>query len=331
MYSVRRGNNYQLFAILFFLLGSNSLGLIIQGFGLEIPFLGLTAISQLGLVFLPVLLYVLYTRVPLRPTFQLYRLDIVNLLLSLGIAVLVMPALSLVNILSQFLVKNYIAESLMEMQDLSLGTSILFIGVFPGIFEELSARSIILSNYRGKPVRTTCLVSGLFFGILHLNLNQFSYAVLMGILLALVVHLTGSIFSAMAIHFTINASMLVYQRLIFDVMDGMGADLGTLVPAGGVDNYSLLTAAGALLLVNLLTFPLLLLVLRLMALYNGKAGLLKANAPTGAFLPQVPGEPAMPEMEEESIWTPQFFFMIFLFLLYVVLFEILLPRFMTYG
>ena len=48
------------------------------------------------------------------------------------------------------------------------------------------------------------LMSGLIFGLMHLNFNQFSYGFVLGVIFAAVVEASGSIYASMAIHFLIN-------------------------------------------------------------------------------------------------------------------------------
>ena len=47
-------------------------------------------------------------------------------------------------------------------------------------------------------------MSGLIFGLMHLNFNQFSYGFVLGVIFAAVVEASGSIYASMAIHFLIN-------------------------------------------------------------------------------------------------------------------------------
>jgi hypothetical protein len=65
-------------------------------------------------------------------------------------------------------------------------------------------RGVILGNYKHVSIKKAALMNGLMFGILHLNINQFVYAFVLGVVMAYIVYYTGSIFPSMLLHFCIN-------------------------------------------------------------------------------------------------------------------------------
>ena len=58
------------------------------------------------------------------------------------------------------------------------------IAFMPAITEEITLRGIVLSGYDDKNRLKSALVIGLFFGIFHLDANQFLYATVLGFILA---------------------------------------------------------------------------------------------------------------------------------------------------
>lgn len=82
---------------------------------------------------------------------------------------------------------------------------VFFVAVLPGLFEEFTNRGMLMSGFKkGSPVRAV-LLSGLLFGLMHLNINQFFYATVSGMIMATVVVITKSIWPSVIIHFTNNA------------------------------------------------------------------------------------------------------------------------------
>jgi len=79
------------------------------------------------------------------------------------------------------------------------------VGVLPAIFEEFTHRGLLLDALedRGNEWEMV-LFSGLLFGGMHTNIQQFFYAFVGGCALAFVVIKTGSIFFSMIIHFFTN-------------------------------------------------------------------------------------------------------------------------------
>jgi len=76
--------------------------------------------------------------------------------------------------------------------------------LLPAIGEETAHRGLMLGNMRDNGLRRAVLLSALMFGLAHLNVTQFGYAFVVGIILATVTLITRSIFPAMIIHGTSN-------------------------------------------------------------------------------------------------------------------------------
>ena len=91
-------------------------------------------------------------------------------------------------------------------EDIPFGQLLFFLTVLPGIFEEITFRGVLLHGLhrRLRPVALAVVV-GLVFGLFHVTLFRLVPAAFLGILLAAVVLLTGSIFPAMLWHALNNA------------------------------------------------------------------------------------------------------------------------------
>lgn len=86
---------------------------------------------------------------------------------------------------------------------------IIFTAILPGICEEVAHRGMLVSAYKPLGLKKAVLLSGLFFGLMHLNIEQFFYATLIGFLFGFVSIITDSIFPTMIMHF-INNFISVY-------------------------------------------------------------------------------------------------------------------------
>lgn len=86
---------------------------------------------------------------------------------------------------------------------------LILLSVLPGIVEELTFRGVLLHGLsrRFGPVRT-CLVVGLVFGFFHFQIFRIPSTALLGVMLAAVTLMTGSIFPAMLWHALSNALAL---------------------------------------------------------------------------------------------------------------------------
>lgn len=98
---------------------------------------------------------------------------------------------------------------------------VLFIAVAPGILEEIAFRGVLFSGLRKSLAKpwAAVLVSGLVFGFFHVSLFRILPTAFLGIVLAVVVLRTGSIFPAMLWHFLSNFLALVPGELGWIEMD----------------------------------------------------------------------------------------------------------------
>lgn len=114
--------------------------------------------------------------------------------------------------------------------------------ILPGICEEFLHRGIIL--HAGKKTtnpRYVLLISSILFGLMHLNINQFFYAAILGYLIGMVGLIIDSIFPCMIIHFMNNflGSFIYYgsklhwpiASLLMRITDAMYASPITLICA----------------------------------------------------------------------------------------------------
>jgi sodium transport system permease protein len=125
-----------------------------------------------------------------------------------------------------------------------LGTLAL-VALTPAVCEEALFRGPILRGLRARagPAAAVAL-TGLLFGVFHLELSRILPTALLGVLLSLVALQSGSILPAMLAHFLNNASLvgLAYFRI-----DERVAEVGTTASALIFVAAALLTALGLLL------------------------------------------------------------------------------------
>ena len=76
--------------------------------------------------------------------------------------------------------------------------------VFAPIFEELLFRGVMLSHHMKYGAWSACLITALYFGFFHGNLQQLLYTPVLGVIMAMVVLKTGSLISSIIIHVMVN-------------------------------------------------------------------------------------------------------------------------------
>jgi len=288
MFSTKKGNLYTLFFILHFITGSYVVAYLLDTFKFLSGTVIMIGLSQLLLVFLPVLYYYFFFKTPIKETFRFNKLKPLNILLSVFLAISSIPIVMLINVLSQFFVKQALGDTLKEITNENYWLSLLVIAVFPAVFEELIARGIIVSHYRHKKVLITSAMSGFFFGMMHLNINQFLYAFFLGFLFSIVVHITGSIFSSMIMHFVINGvnlslAFLAASPALKELVESQEAQALT---QGLSQSELLLQSLPFIIFLALVSLPFIALILFVLISYNDKLQLIKSNAPSYMFFDQ---------------------------------------------
>ncbi len=117
------------------------------------------------------------------------------------------PLVTLVNLLSQLVVENTVTTNSTQFLSLHPLLLIFFVGILAPVCEEVVFRGAIFGGFKKEGnIFKAILASGLLFGLLHMNINQASYAFVIGILLGFLVEATGSIFSSILFHVLVNAS-----------------------------------------------------------------------------------------------------------------------------
>ena len=133
------------------------------------------------------------------------------------------PLVTLVNLASQLFVENTVTENSTQFLSLHPLLLIFFVGVLAPVCEEVVFRGAIFGGMKKEGnVFKAIMASGFLFGLLHMNINQASYAFVIGILLGFLVEATGSIFSSVLFHVLVNASnavmMIVSDSVVSDEM-----------------------------------------------------------------------------------------------------------------
>lgn len=163
---------------------------------------------------LPAIIYIFVTKSNYKRVFSFKKPKGKDIFYSVLIAALSLPVVMFFSYISSLFTTNDVALVLDKMSVYPLWLMILVVGVTPAITEELTMRGIVLSGFEFKSKNVAAVMTGIMFGILHLNAHQFLYATVMGIILAYVVRTTGSIFLSMLIHFLINTWNLIQQRIM---------------------------------------------------------------------------------------------------------------------
>lgn len=188
-------------------------GTVIGVMDINMPLWGSYLLSQ-AIVLLPALIYVAIHKINIIACMPYRKLRISDGLLSLLFGYALVPMMLFVNNLTSLFSTNYVQDSVQELIAYPFVVQLLIIAVLPACVEEFVFRGLIYHSYRKNGILGAAVLSGLVFGLMHLNINQLSYALLMGIVFALLVEATGSMYSSMLAHFAANSYSIIMMQLV---------------------------------------------------------------------------------------------------------------------
>lgn len=142
---------------------------------------------------------------------------------------LIMPLVSFINVISSFFVGNSVDNTL----DIIVGKNplwlnLIIIALLPAVVEEFIFRGLIFNGYKRRNPFKAVVLSALLFGLVHMNINQFSYAFVIGVIFALLAYATGSLIPSITAHFLINGTSVVMAHFYAGKED-VSAAAGELV------------------------------------------------------------------------------------------------------
>lgn len=181
-------------------------------------------LSQIVLV-IPSAVYLITQKVNAAQAIRFRKIKISNIILIVIFSYLISPLMNLINALSMLYVQNDTADFMNHIVSQNgFLLSLFMIAFVPCIFEESVYRGIFYNEYSKIDPLKGIFLSGFLFGIIHGNINQFSYAFAMGIVFALLIEATDSILATMIVHFIINATSVLVMWLyptLFKVLEAL--------------------------------------------------------------------------------------------------------------
>lgn len=218
-----KANLFALMLVLTQILGSKFIAPIIVSLGLSFPVLMVS--TQILFLFVPTIIYFIVTKENVVDTLSLKKLPLKDILMVMVIALFCQPVAWFLSYTSGLFFPNKVAEVFKVVSGLPYIVLLFVMAVVPAVFEEITIRGIVLRGYKDKSILTAGLFTGLIFGMLHLNAQQFLYAAALGVLLAYLVRITGSIYSSILCHFLFNGFQVTMSKLMQLFAEMMNKDI----------------------------------------------------------------------------------------------------------
>lgn len=187
---------------------------VLGSFGLiKNEFLSSFLIQIMVMFAIPMLLYTLLVSKNLKQTFKdtgFTKFSVRMLIISIILGFTLYFINSFVASFFSSVISMFGYESLSGSTTVTLNYKFLLkefalTAVLPGICEEFLHRGIVLQAGKKHSNPRYCLiVSSILFGLMHLNINQFFYATILGFLMGVVTLASDSIYPTIIIHFMNN-------------------------------------------------------------------------------------------------------------------------------
>lgn len=185
-----------------------------------------------------------------------HKIKISSFLMVLLFTFLIMPMSTALNAISMLFVDNTVNAISGDVLQMPFPVMLFMIGIFGPFCEEFVFRGIIFRGYKNSgSVFWSVFWSALLFGLMHLNFNQAAYAIALGIMFALLVEATGSLWSSVIAHMVFNS----WQVCIMYLTDLIPAEV--MGPEVELTQETLIAAIGPYLFAAAVATPLAVCVL----------------------------------------------------------------------
>jgi len=212
MKKVLKANIYFLIILILEILGPYALRPIYAVLGIrDLRFILL--FNHVILFLVPAIIYLLVTKSSFKIKLRLNKLHWQDTLLIILLAFIVQPVMTFLSLISTFFFNNEVGSFIYEISSTPYVLLLGLVALLPSITEEITLRGIVLSGYENKNKYVAAAITGLFFGIFHLDAQQFLYAAVLGFIFSLVVRITNSIYASMIMHFIINGTSVTLAKI----------------------------------------------------------------------------------------------------------------------
>lgn len=243
---------------------------------MKLPVYSAIVLPQIILLFIPTIIYFIVKKRPVKKTLRLKKIGFKTIVVIIIIGFLSQPIANFLSFITQFIFPNRIGQVVESLNSIPLLVRLGAIALTPAIFEEITMRGVVLGGYDNVSMKKTALMTGLFFAMIHMDGNQSLYTFVLGIIFAYLVRITGSIYSSMICHFTINGSQVILSD-IFLKHSKSATDLSQNTILSSLPKGQLIIMFFQLVIVALICLGLIIFLMKKLIKIHGREGLEGVN------------------------------------------------------
>lgn len=240
MKNVTKTNALFAFIVVFYLFMSYVVSAL-GAYGATIPGYVLQILPEIILL-IPCIVYIMWMKPETVKDISYGAVSFGTVIKVIGITYLLQPLMMLINGVSSMFVDNKVVDVLEYVTQYPLWFRLVAMALIPAFVEEFVCRGLIFHGLKRRNPFWAIVISGLFFGLLHMNINQFLYAFVMGMCFAMITYATGSMWPAMIMHFIYNAQSVILSHFIMKYASDMLEASQSVAVTGEVDKSAMLMA-----------------------------------------------------------------------------------------
>lgn len=177
-------------------------------------------VSQLMLI-VPTLIFALCSKSGLNEMLGYHKMKISSALMVVLYTFLCMPLMTAINAISMLFVDNAVNSISDEILQVPFPIMLFLMGMFGPFCEEFVFRGMIFRGHKKSgSVFWAIFWSSLLFGLMHMNFNQAAYAFAIGIMFALLVEATGSLWASTIAHMVVNMQQVCLMYMVEKLSPG---------------------------------------------------------------------------------------------------------------
>ncbi|RKM58135.1 CPBP family intramembrane metalloprotease [Butyrivibrio sp. X503] len=236
---------------------------------MELPLVPFSIVLY-GLMIAIVLIYSFAKGDKFIESYGIKKIKVGTVFLTILLTFVSMPMGWFANVLSQVFVPNIFAQAADSLMEGSLLPLFVSMVVLAPICEELLMRGFFQNRFsKLLPFGVSAVLTGFLFGVLHMNLNQFCYAWVLGIIFAYVNRASGSMITSTIMHLIFNAVGCVVMFISAKVVEGAGMSVAEGAEAYRTDPSTMIVSLIVTGLLAVGSFFLTRLVIRAIAKKEG--------------------------------------------------------------
>lgn len=178
-----------------------------------------------GLIFFPALGALMLTKTNIFEILKFRKIHISTCFMTILFTYLMMPMITTVNAISMLFTENVVATMSQDLIELPFLLIFFLVAIMAPINEELVLRGVIYEGYKKSNGAFLALImSAILFGLIHMNLNQALYAMIIGVVLILLKEATGSLWTPIIFHIVFNG----HSTILLFLANKMDPTISTL-------------------------------------------------------------------------------------------------------